>query len=118
MFARFFHNLSQRKQELGPLVLSLFSTFFYFLIFGITAIVLDNDAVIDSATNAPVLIFFFVYAFTIALAIKDRFTKKQCQKIKGFMVCAPIAIIGTLIAMIYVFFYQKIVLVVENPNSE
>lgn len=117
MFARFFHNLSQRKQELGPLVLSLFSTFFYFLIFGITAIVLDNDAVIDSATNAPVLIFFFVYAFTIALAIKDRFTKKQCQKIKGFMVCAPIAIIGTLIAMIYVFFYQNIVLVVENPNQ-
>lgn len=117
MFAKFFHNLSQKKQGFGALTLALFSAFFYFLVFGITATVLNNDAVIDSATNAPVLIFFFVYAFTIGLAIKDRFTKKQCQKIKGFMVCAPIAIIGTLIAMIYVFFYQNIVLVAQNPNQ-
>lgn len=115
MFANQLHALSLKKHGLGPLVLSIISTSIYFFIFGITAIILDNDAVIDGATNAPILIFFFVYALTIAMAIKDRFTKKQCQKIKGFMICAPIAVVGTLAIVVYVFFYQNIYLVIENP---
>ena len=115
MFAKFLHNLSQKRQGIGSLVLALCSSFFYTFIFGITATILNNDAIIDSATNAPTLIFFVIYSLTIGLAIKDRFTKKQCQKIRGFMFCAPIAIIGTIIVVAYVFFYQNLVLVIQQP---
>lgn len=118
MFSRLLHNLSQKKYGLGSLILALCSSFFYAFVFGITATVLNNDAIIDSATNAPTLIFFFVYAFTIALAIKDRFTKKQCQKVKGFMICAPIAIIGTLVVIVYVFLYQNLILVIQQPYEK
>ncbi|MDE5553174.1 MAG: APC family permease [Malacoplasma sp.] len=115
MFAKTLHNLSQKRQSTGSLVLALCSSFFYTFVFGIAATILNNDAIIDSATNAPTLIFFVIYALTIGLAIKDRFTKQQCQKVRGFMLCAPIAIIGTIIVVAYVFFYQNLVLVIQQP---
>lgn len=117
MFSNFFHKLSQKKEGLGALTLSIIIAFFYILVFGITATALNNDAIIDSATNAPMIVFFLVYATTIILAIKDRYTKKQCQKLKGFMIYAPIAIIGIFIVTGYVFIYQNIVAVSLNPNQ-
>lgn len=111
MFYNFFSKLNAKKENLGGFVLYWMQVLFYLIILGIPAIVLNTDAILDSATNAPVLIFFFVYALTIILAIKDRYTKKQCRQVKGFMVAAPISVISILIVFVYVFVYQNIYVV-------
>lgn len=108
MFFSFFEKLNQKRQDLGGFVLYWIQILFYLIILLIPAIAMNNDAILDSATNAPVLIFFFVYAYTMLLGIIDRYTKKQCKQVKGYMVAAPIAILVITVVFVYVFFYQNI----------
>lgn len=116
MFFRFFERLNGIKENLGSLVLFLIENFFYILIFGIPAVVMNNDAILDSATNAPTLIFFFIYAYTMILGIKDRFTKKQCKnRVKGYVATASIASVLILVVFFYVFFYKNIYLTAIDP---
>lgn len=117
MFFNFFEKLNNKRKDLGGFVLYWIQIMFFILILCIPAIVLNNDAILDSATNAPVVIFFLVYAYAIALGIKDRYTKKQCVKVKGFMFTSIVAIIWILVVFVYVFFYQNIYIVSTSNLS-
>lgn len=117
MFYGFFEKLNNKKENLGGFVLYLMQCFFYMLIFGIPAVVMNSDAILDSATNAPVVLFFLVYAYTLFLGIKDRYTKKQCKPVKGTVITSSFAILFILIVFVYIFFYQNIYVVSITANN-
>lgn len=110
-FYQWLNNFNSKKENLGGFILYWIQIGFYLLVLGIPAIILNNDAILDSATNAPVLIFFLVYAYTMALGLKDRYTKKQCKKVKGYVVSSSIAILFISIVFVYVFFYENMYVV-------
>lgn len=118
MFYRQFERLNLKKENLGSLVLYLIEVMFYMLLFGIPAVVMNNDAILDSATNAPTLIFFLVYAYTMILGIKDRYTKKQCvRRVKGYVFTASISSLLIIFVFVYVMFYNNIYLAINNGSS-
>ncbi|BAC44485.1 APC family permease [Malacoplasma penetrans] len=116
MFYKNLENLNDKKENLGTLVLYLIQILFYMLLFGIPAVVMNNDAILDSATNAPILIFFLVYAYTMIIGIKDRYTKKQCKRVKGYVFTASVASVLIIMVFIYVMFYNNIYLAIVNAN--
>ena len=132
MFFSFFQKLNKKWDNFGSLLLFLIENFFYILLLGIPAAVMNNDAILDSATNAPTLIFFFIYAYTMILGIKDRIEirKKKAtnpnsnnligkcpNRVKGYVFTATIASILILVVFFYVFFYKNIYLTSLDPNN-
>ena len=132
MFFSFFQKLNKKWDNFGSLLLFLIENFFYILLLGIPAAVMNNDAILDSATNAPTLIFFFIYAYTMILGIKDRIEirKKKAtnpnsnnsigkcpNRVKGYVFTASIASILILVVFFYVFFYKNIYLTSLDPNK-
>ncbi len=115
MFHSFFNKLNEKRENLGGLTLYAIQIMFYIILFGIPSVVMNNDAILDSATNAPVVIFFLVYAYTMILGIKDRYTKKQCKQVKGFMFTSIIAITFILVVFCFIFFYENMYVVSTKP---
>lgn len=107
--------LSQYKN--GGLFLMIISVGFYLIGLGIPATIINDDAIIDGASNAPIIMYFLIYGITILINTIDRYTKKQAVRIKGYMICAPIAIIGTFATFAYQFFYNNLALIIINPNG-
>ncbi|WP_033159918.1 APC family permease [Mycoplasmoides alvi] len=108
--------MNQTKNNLGTLLLILLSAGSIHLIVGIVATIINNDAIVDSITNLPTLFFMAIYASIILLGMIDRYTKKQCKKVFGFEVVAPIAILGIAVIFSYFFFYQYIYAIAANAN--
>lgn len=107
MFYKWFEQLNNKKDNLGSLVLYLIQNLFYMFIFGIPAIVMNNDAIFDSATNAPTLVFFMVYGYTMMLGVKDKYTKKVCKnQIFGFTFTSIISTLLIIVVFCYTFFYN------------
>lgn len=118
MFFSTFEKLNKKRNGLGGLVLFLIQILFFMIIFGIPSVIMNNDAILDSATNAPVLIFFLVYAITMILGIIDRKKQQRCNKVKGYMFASIIGIIAIFLTFIYVFAYQNFYeLIVSKSNS-
>ncbi|MDE5767282.1 MAG: APC family permease [Malacoplasma sp.] len=107
MFYKKFKNLNSKRDNLGSLSLYLIQNLFYMFIFGIPAIAINNDAIFDSATNAPTLVFFLVYAYTMILGVKDRYTKKICKnQLFGFTFAAIFSSLLIFVVFCYTFFYN------------
>lgn len=70
---------------------------------------MNNDAILDSSTNTPVSIFFLVYAYILALGIKDRYTKKQCKPVRGYVFSSVFAIVLILAVSVYTFLVQNLI---------
>ncbi|MCF0218140.1 MAG: amino acid permease [Malacoplasma sp.] len=116
MFYQFFQKLRIGKHEAGGFALYWILTIFYMLLLGIPSVVLNDDAVFDAATNAPVVIVFLIYAYACGLGIYDRYKQRnRCVHVKGFLVAASIAIILILVLFFEVTIYDNIVKVAMNP---
>ena len=85
----------------------------------IPAVVMNSDIVFDAESNFPTLFFFIIYGIVICGAIRNRFTKKvNVKKINGFMILAPIAVIGITIVAGYQFFYHFFIEAILDPYSK
>lgn len=113
----FYDKLDKKHHNLGALTMSVIMTFSINIIVGIIGTVLNNDAVSDSVTNFPTLFFFLIYGTVIVFAFIDRFTKKQCSRVFGFWVAAPLSVIGIAIVFCYFFFYQYIIYLSQNIDG-
>lgn len=113
----FYAKLDKKHPNLGALTMSVIMTFSINIIVGIIGTATNNDAVSDSVTNFPTLFFFLIYGTLIVLAFIDRFTKKQCTRVFGFWVAAPLSVIGIAIVFCYFFFYQYIIYLSQNINA-
>lgn len=114
----FYEKLDRKHPNLGALTMSIIMTFSINIIVGIIGTVTNNDAVSDSVTNFPTLFFFLIYGTIIVFAFIDRFTKKQCSRVFGFWVAAPISVIGIAVVFCYFFFYQYIIYLSQNINAD
>lgn len=113
----FYDKLDKKHPNLGALTMSVIMTFSINIIVGIIGTATNNDAVSDSVTNFPTLFFFLIYGTIIVLAFIDRFTKKQCNRVFGFWVAAPLSVIGIAVVFCYFFFYQYIIYLSQNINA-
>lgn len=113
----FYEKLDKKHPNLGALTMSLIMTFSINIIVGIIGTATNNDAVSDSVTNFPTLFFFLIYGTIIVFAFIDRFTKKQCTRVFGFWVAAPLSVIGIAVVFCYFFFYQYIIYLSQNIDS-
>lgn len=113
----FYDKLDKKYPNLGALTMSLIMTFSINIIVGIIGTATNNDAVSDSVTNFPTLFFFLIYGTIIVFGFIDRFTKKQCTRVFGFWVAAPLSVIGIAIVFCYFFFYQYIIYLSQNINA-
>lgn len=111
-----FLSLNNKRENLGGFVLYWIQLMFYVIILAVPAAIINSDAILDSATNAPVVIFFLAYAYTIGLGIKDKYTTKICKQVKGYVYSSVIAIVFILIVFVYIFFYQNIYVVSTTEN--
>ncbi|MCF0217769.1 MAG: APC family permease [Malacoplasma sp.] len=116
MFYQFFQKLRIGKHEAGGFALYWIITIFYLLLLGVPMITLNNDALFDAASNAPVVIAFLIYAYSFALGIYDRYKKRnRCKHVKGFLFTAFVAIVLILVLFFEVIIYDNIVKVAINP---
>ncbi|WP_027120013.1 APC family permease [[Mycoplasma] testudinis] len=112
---QFLQKMNNKTKHSGTLILMALTSGVYFIVVGIFGSIYNTDALSDSITNIPVLFFFLVYAIVITLAFVDRFTKKQCHRVWGFWVAAPIAAVCIYAAFAYQFFVSNIVDPAQNP---
>ena len=110
--------MNNKHHGLGALVLIVIIAGVINITVGLTGTILNTDALADSITNVPTLCFLAIYGFIIALGIYDRFTKKQCRPVFGFMVAAPIAVIGIFGIFMFFLVYQYFIVVIEKPIAD
>ena len=97
---------SNEKNKAG-MFLSFFISMFWWIILMIPSAILNTDGVIDGVSNFPTLFSFAIYGTVIFKAWINRFTKKvHVHKLPGFIVIAPLAVIGCYLAFGYQFFYR------------
>lgn len=90
----------------GATFLAFISLTTVFIIMLIPSAILNTDALIDGMSNFPVTIFFGVYGTVILGGIINRFTKKHTvNKVRGFMVVAPVAVLGCYLVSFFQLFY-------------
>lgn len=109
--------LNSTRNNLGTLILVVIAAGSIHLIIGTVATIINNDAIVDSVSNLPTLFFMGIYASVILFAMIDRYTKKQCKRVFGFEIAAPIAILGIAVIFCYFFFYQYIYAIIANANK-
>ncbi len=99
-------------------ILSFFIYGFWALVYLIPSCIINNDAFIDGISNLPALFFFVIYGTVIFGGIINRKTKKvQVDHIKGFMIIAPIAVLGCYFSFCYQLFYANIYDLIINPHD-
>ncbi len=94
-------------------VLAIIGFLVFTIIIGIPSIVKNTDSIVDCFSNFPTTLFFGVYGIAILGGLINRKTKKvSVNKIFGFWVTAPIAIIGCFFVFgfqtFYTFSFQNI----------
>lgn len=79
---------------------------FWWVVLLIPSTILNTDAFVDGFSNFPTLFMFAIYGTVILKGWINRFTKKiHVTKMPGFIVIAPIAVLGCYLAFGYQFFY-------------
>lgn len=97
---------SDEKNKAG-MFLSLFISVFWWVILLIPSTILNTDGIIDGVSNFPTLFSFAIYGTVVFKAWINRFSKKvHVNKLPGFIVIAPLAVIGCYLAFGYQFFYR------------
>lgn len=112
-----FEKLNHKRKDLGGFALYWVWIIFYFITIVIPAIAINSDSILDSSTNALVVVFFMVYGYILALGIKDHYTKKQCKPIKAFVPCAVTAILLIYGIFIFTFIYLFLIVPINNPDT-
>lgn len=88
----------------GLIVLSIMVAF-YWVVIGIPSILIDTDELIDGISNVAVLIYFGIYAVTVAFSMKNHVNRK-CHELtwqKGQLVAGLISTIGCFGVIAYYF---------------
>ena len=97
-------------------IYSLFIYGFWWIVLLIPSSILNTDAFIDGMSNFPTLFMFAIYGTIILSGFINRFKKRiYILKIPGFMIVAPIAILGCYLAFGYQFFYYFSVNAILHP---
>ncbi len=101
-----FSTSAKHDRYKAGLILSILIYFFWWLLLFIPSVVLNSDVFVDGLSNFPTLFMFFIYGTVVLKGIINRAQKKpNAEKVKGFLVFAPIAVIGCYLAFGYQFFY-------------
>lgn len=118
MFYKKLGELNKRYKNLGSLVLYSVFVSIYLLVVVLPSTISLSDSVIDSSTNLPTIMFFFIYAYTMLLGIIDRFKggKKTKLKVKGFLPASVLAILLIVAVIGFQFVYKFIVKTTQSPN--
>lgn len=104
--------------KVAGIVTSSIIFLFWWIIMLIPSAITNNDGYIDLISNFPTLFYFAIYGSIVLMGFVNRFTKKvEVKKIKGFLVFAPISVIGCYLVFGYQFFYGMLVSPILNPNS-
>lgn len=89
---------------------------FWWVILMIPSAILNTDGFVDGISNFPTLFMFAIYGTIVLKGFINRFNKKvHVMKMPGFMIIAPIAIIGCYLAFGYQFFYFFSIHAFLNP---
>ena len=73
----------------------------------IPSAILNTDGFVDGISNFPTLFMFAIYGTIVLKGFINRFNKKvHVMKMPGFIIIAPIAIIGCYLAFGYQFFFK------------
>ena len=111
------HKYGDNKLKVG-LFIYLPVIMFWWIVLLIPSVIYNTDAFADGLSNFPTLFMFAVYGTIVLSGFINRFTKKvHVVKMPGFMIIAPIAVIGCYLAFGYQFFYFFSVNAFINPNS-
>ncbi len=99
------------------LILGIIVFIFWLIVIIIPSAISNNDSYVDGISNFPTLFFFAVYGIVILGAIANRFTQRvEVDKVPGFLIVAPIAVIGCALVFCYQFFYAFIIQAIMDPN--
>ena len=87
-------------------VLAILCFVVFIIAIGLPSMIMNTDAYIDGFSNFPTTIFFGIYGLAILGGIINRKTNKvQVNKITGFYITAPIAVIGCFFVLLFQTFY-------------
>ncbi|WP_051616752.1 APC family permease [Mycoplasmopsis sturni] len=115
---KFFEKLDKKRKDLGALVLSFIFIGFYSIVLLLPSLITNNDQILDSVTNLPTIVWFFLYAYAMILGLINRKTNKvQVRKVKGFIPSSIIAIILILGIMSFQFIYKNIYIVILDKDA-
>lgn len=91
---------------------------FWTIVFGIPAILLNSDSIIDGLSNFPTLFFFGVYGLVILLYTlkRNKFETNKIHKI-FFQVTSWISIIGISFVVIYMLTYGFFIGPILDPDT-
>ena len=91
---------------------------FWTIVFGIPAIILNSDSIIDGFSNFPTLFFFALYALVIVLYAKnrDKFDTKKINKYV-FYTFSTIAVVGIFFVVAYQVSYGFLIGALQNKSD-
>lgn len=113
-----FNKMGNSDLKVGMFVAFFIYTFWWTVLMIPTSI-LNTDAFIDGISNFPTLFMFAIYGTVVLKGLINRFNKKvHVMKMPGFLIIAPIAVIGCYLAFGYQFFYFYSVNAFMNPMDK
>ena len=94
------------RENKGGFILSIIIYLFWWIVLLVPSVIVNSDDFFAGVSNFPTLFMFAIYGTVVLGGIINRFTKKvYVNKIKGFLVMAPISVLGCYLAFGYQFFY-------------
>lgn len=113
-----FNKMGNSELKVGMYV-AFFVYSFWWVILMIPSAILNTDAFVDGISNFPTLFMFAIYGTVVLKGFINRFDKKvHVMKMPGFMIIAPIAVIGCYLAFGYQFFYFYSIHAFMNPMDK